>query len=109
MDQSLERLVSPVSNLSLSLYFSLSLPLLFRLNSHLGREALRVYLLALASKTRARGSPRWGTLCYSSGCWWPNVDGANLLSRGFIGFPRKPSYSASFLHLIFLLHYFFLI
>ena len=33
------------------------------------------------------------------------VDGANLLSRGFIGFPCKPSYSASFSPLIFLLHY----
>ena len=68
-------------------------------------EARQVYLLALASKIHARGSPRWGTLCYSSGRRWPNVDGANLLSRGFISFPRKPSYSASFSPLIFLLHY----
>ena len=37
------------------------------------------------------------------------VGGANLLSRGFIGIPHKPSYSASFSPLIFLLHYFFLI
>ena len=37
------------------------------------------------------------------------VDGANSLSWSFIGIPRKPSYSASFSPLIFLLHYFFLI
>ena len=55
-----------------------------------------MYLLALASKTHAKGSLRWGTLRYSSGRRWPNVDGANLLSRGFIAFPHKPSYSASF-------------
>ena len=55
-----------------------------------------MYLLALASKTHTKGSLRRGTLRYSSGRRWPNVDGANLLSRGFIGFPHKPSYSASF-------------
>ena len=59
-------------------------------------EAHHVYLLALAAKIHAKGSLRWGTLRYSSGRWWPNVDGANLLSWGFIGFPPKPSYSASF-------------
>ena len=59
-------------------------------------EARHVYLLALASRIHARGSPRWGTLCYSSGCRRPNVDGANLLSWGFISFLCKPSYSASF-------------
>ena len=59
-------------------------------------EAYHVYLVALASKTHAKGSLRRGTLRYSSGRRWPNVDGTNLLSRGFIGFPRKPSYSASF-------------
>ena len=59
-------------------------------------EAHHVYLLALAAKIHAKGSLRRGTLRYSSGRRWPNVDGANLLSRGFIGFPRKPSYSASF-------------
>ena len=30
-------------------------------------EARRVYLFAWASKTQARGSPRWGTLRYSRG------------------------------------------
>ena len=33
------------------------------------------------------------------------VSGANFLSWSFIGLPRKPSYSASFLHRIFLLSY----
>ena len=43
-------------------------------------EASHVYLFARASKTHTRGSPRRGTLLYSKGCRWPNVDGANLLS-----------------------------
>ena len=60
-------------------------------------EAHHVYLLAPASKIHERGSPRWGTLRYSNGRQWPSVDGANLLSWGFISFPCKPSYSASFL------------
>ena len=33
------------------------------------------------------------------------VSGANFLSWSFIGLPQKPSYSASFLHWIFLLSY----
>ena len=37
------------------------------------------------------------------------VGGANSLSWSFIGFPHKPSYSATFSPLIFLLHYSFLI
>ena len=35
-----------------------------------GMEALRLYLLALASKIHSRGSLRRGTLHYSSGCRW---------------------------------------
>ena len=62
-----------------SLSFSLSLPLLFRLIPW-NTEALRVYLFAWASKTHVRGSPRQGTLCYSSGRLWPNVDVASFLS-----------------------------
>ena len=89
------RLASPMLTLSLS--FFLSLPLLFRLIPW-NAEALRVYLFARASKTHARGSPRRGTFPYSSGHKWPNEDGANLLFQGFISFPRKPSYSAFFLH-----------
>ena len=34
-------------------------------------DARHVYLLALASKTHVRGSPRQGTLHYSSECQWP--------------------------------------
>ena len=37
------------------------------------------------------------------------IDDASFLSRSFIGIPRKPSYSASFSPLIFLLYYSFLI
>ena len=59
-------------------------------------EARQVCLLALASKTSMKGSLWQGTLWYSSGHRWPNVDGANLLSWDFISSPRKPSYSASF-------------
>ena len=73
-------------------YFS---PFLSRIPIWSG-EAHHVYLLALAAKIHLKGSLRRGTLRYSSGHRWPNIDGANLLSRGFIGFPRKPSYSASF-------------
>ena len=61
-----------------------------------GIEASHVYLFAWASKTHARGSPRWGTLCYSSGRLWPYVDGPSPLSRGFIGFLCKPRNTASF-------------
>ena len=71
------RLASPMSTLSLS--FFLSLPLLFRLIPW-NAEALRVYLFARASKTHARGSPRQGTLRYSSGRLWHNIDGASFLS-----------------------------
>ena len=59
-------LASPVSTLS----FSLSLPLLFRLIPW-NTEALCVHFSAQASKTHMRGSPRWGTLRYSSGRHWP--------------------------------------
>ena len=72
-----------------------------------GVEALRVYLLALASKTHEIGSLRWGTLRYSSGHQWPNCRRYKFLLWNFISFLRKPSYSASFLHWIFLLYYFF--
>ena len=63
----------------LSLSFSLSLPLFFRLIPW-NAEALCVYLFAWASNTHVRGSPRWDTLCYSSGRLWPNIDGASVLS-----------------------------
>ena len=83
MDQSLERLVSPMSNLSFSLSLFLPLP-----PSPFQAEF----------PSGARRLTKYTYLHYSNGCQWPNVDGANLLSRGFISYPRKPSYSASFLH-----------
>ena len=62
-----------------SFSFSLFLPLFFKLIPW-NTEALRVYLFAQASKIHTRGSPRQGTLRYSSGCLWPNIDGASFLS-----------------------------
>ena len=50
------------------------------------RETHHVYLFAWASKTHARGSPRWGTLHYSSGHLWPYVDGISLLSEALLAF-----------------------
>ena len=64
---------------SFSLSFSLTLPLFFRLIPW-NTEALHVYLFARASKTHMREGPRQGTLRYSSGRLWPNVDGASFLS-----------------------------
>ena len=46
-----------------------------------------------------------GGLSVSSPSGEAYVSGANFLSWSFIGLPRKPSYSASFLHWIFLLSY----
>ena len=45
-------------------------PSLFRLIPW-NTEALCVYLFARPSKTQVRGSPRRGTLHYSSGHQWP--------------------------------------
>ena len=83
MDQFL-RPVSRTSFLAIwlppcQLSLSFSLPLLFRLIPW-NAEALCVYLFAQASKIHTRGSPRQGTLRYSSGCLWPNIDGASFLS-----------------------------
>ena len=89
IDQFLERLAPPVSS-----FLSL---LLFRLIPVWSIEAHRVYLFAQASKIHARGSPRRGTLCYSSGRLWPFVDSESPLSRGFIGFLCTPRNTASFL------------
>ena len=65
-----------------------------------GIEASRVYLFAWASKIHVRGSPRWGTLRYSSGHLWPYIDSSSPLSRGFIGFLCKPRNTASFSPLV---------
>ena len=70
----------------LSLSFSLSVPLLLRQNSHLECEVSPRLLTCQASKTHARGSPRRGTLCYSSGCLWPYVDSGSFLTEAFLAF-----------------------
>ena len=72
MNQFLRNLASPVS-------FFLSYSV-FWLIPFWSIEAHRVYLFAWTSKTHARGSPRRGTLCYSSGHLWPNIDAASFLS-----------------------------
>ena len=64
---------------------SLSLPHLFR-PIPWNVEAHRVYLLARASETHARGSPRQGNLHYSSRRLRPNVDGASSLSGTLLVF-----------------------
>ena len=43
-------------------------------------------LLARAYETHARGSPRWGTLRYSSGHLWSSLDGASSLSETLLVF-----------------------
>ena len=99
MDQFLGNLAPPVSILSLS--FSPSLPLLFRLNSHLKHKG-SLCLLFLPGLLR----PKWGgalCLCFFGrlgGCLWPNVDGASLLSRDFIGFLCKPRNLSPFFSII---------
>ena len=82
-----KQLGHPVSSL---LYFLAEFPS--------GAWRLAMYTYALASKNQAKGSTRRGTLYYSNGPRWPNIDGAKHLFQGFISSPRKPSYSASFLH-----------
>lgn len=77
-DQFLERLASPMSSfLSYSIFW---LILIWSIEAH------RVYLFAWASKTLARGSPRQGTLRYSSRRQWPYVDGVSLLSEALLAF-----------------------
>ena len=90
----------PLCQFSLSLSPSLSLSFSGRILIR-SMEAHHVYLRALASKTHTRESLMQGNPCYSSGRWWPNVDGANLLFGGFISFPCKPRYSVSILHSVF--------
>ena len=104
MGQFLGNLAPPAS--TLSPFFSLSLPLFFRLIPW-NTEALCIHFSARASKTPVRGSPRGGTLCYSSGHLWPYIDDVSPLSRGFIGFLCKPRNTASFLP--YFLHYTILI
>ena len=72
---------SPVS----ILFLSLSLTLFFRLIPW-STGSRCVHFSAWASKTHTRGSPRWGTLHYSSGRLWPYVDGVSLLSEALLAF-----------------------
>ena len=72
-------------------------------------EAHHVYLLVPASKIRKKESPRRGTLRYSNGRWWPNVDGASSLSGTSSAFHINQVIQPPFLRLNFLLYHFFLI
>ena len=69
-----------------------------------------VYLLALASKTHVRGSPRRGILRYSSERQWPNVDGASSLSGTLLVFHVnqviQPLFSTNFPTILFPLNLF---
>ena len=78
MNQFLRNLASPVS-------FFLSYSV-FWLIPFWSIEAHRVYLFAWASKAHARGSPRRGTLCYSSGRLWPYVESGSFLTEAFLAF-----------------------
>ena len=93
-------LASKVSILSLS--FSLFLPLFSRLIPW-NTEARCVYLFAQASKTHARGSPRWGKLHYSSGhtCGL-REQSKSLVLRLLLAFCANQGISSLFLSSIFL-------
>ena len=73
-------------------------------------EAHQIYLLALASKTNERGSPRRGTLRYSNRRQWPNIDGTSSLSGFFLVFHVnqviQPLFSTNFPTILFLLNLF---
>ena len=88
MNQFLGNLAPPVSILSLS--FSLSLLLLFRLNSRLEHKSSPCLLILPGLLRPKRGDAlHLRSFRRLGGCLWPNVDGANLLSRDFIGFLCK--------------------
>ena len=70
-----------------------------------GAWRLTMSTFVLASKICKKESPRRGTLRYSNGRRWPNVEGASSI----IGFPRNQVIQPPFLRLNFLLYYFFLI
>ena len=78
MDQFLERLASPMSSLlSYSIFWLIPI---WSIKDH------RVYLFAWASNTHSRGSSRWVTLSYSSGCLWLYTDGESLLTEALLAF-----------------------
>ena len=101
MGQFLRNLAPPAS--TLSPFFSLSLPLFFRLIPW-NTEALCIHFSAQASKTHARGSQRWGHPPLFK--WAPvalHIDGASFLSWDLISFPCKPRNISLFSPLLF--HY----
>ena len=81
---------------SFSLSFSLSLPLFFRLIPW-NTEALCIHFSARASKTPVRGSPRQGTLRYSSRCLWPTWTGQVSCLETLLAFRVNQGIAASFL------------
>ena len=95
MDQFHESLVPPYQ-FFLSLSFSLSLPLFFRLIPW-NTESLCVQFSAWASKTHARGSPRRGTLHYSSGRLWPTRTEQVCCLETLLAFCVNQGISVSFL------------
>ena len=99
MNQFLGNLAPPVSILSLS--FSLSLPLLFRLNSHLEHKGSPC-LLILPGLLRLKrgGALRLCSFGRPAGHLWPNIDGASSLSRNFISFLCKPRNLSPFFSII---------
>ena len=99
-DQFPERLIPPCRSFLLPVFLA-------ELPSGARVPAMSTYLPRLSSPREKE--PKEGHLPIFKWHRWPNVDGANSLSWNFIGIPRKPSYSASFSPLIFLLHYPFLI
>ena len=78
MNQFLRNLASPMSFfLSYSIFWLIPIWSI---------EAHHVYLVAWASKTHERGSPRRGTLSYSSGRLWPYVDSGSFLTEALLAF-----------------------
>ena len=71
----------------------------FRLNSHLERGGSPSLLILPGLLRSERGGHFVSPLLQETGKMPVTyVGGANCLSQSFIGSPRKPSYSASFLH-----------
>ena len=93
-DKFLERLVSPCLSLFHSGWVSIW-----------SAEPVMLTNYAWASKIRPWRPQYLLSFGRMEGRLRPTVSGANFLSWSFIGLPRKPSYSASFLHWIFLLSY----
>ena len=100
MGQFLGNLAPPAS--TLSPFFSLSLPLFFRLIPW-NTEALCIHFSARASKTPVRGSPRQGTLRYSSRCLWPTWTEQVSCLETLLAFRVNQGIASSFL--LYFFHY----